>query len=100
MARYRAKPEYEKQYHATIRRFKRHNTSKEWFDEQSKSGCNACGSLDNLVIDHNHDCCPNSNSCGNCIRGVLCGNCNTAEGLLGSSIERVEMLLAYMKRHK
>ena len=99
MIRYRKKPEYEKNYHSTIRRFKRHNTTKAWFDEQSKNGCEACGSFTNLVIDHDHSCCPKSSSCGKCIRGVLCNNCNTSEGLLNSDIGRVEKLLAYMKRH-
>jgi hypothetical protein len=99
-ARYNAKPEYEKEYHSTIRRFKRHNTTKEWFDDKSQNGCEACGGFVNLVIDHDHACCAGSRSCGKCIRGVLCGNCNTAEGLLNSDIERAEKLIAYMKRHK
>lgn len=28
-------------------------------------------------VDHNHSCCPYGQSCGKCIRGLLCGNCNT-----------------------
>lgn len=44
--------------------------------------CKLCGikaedELNDLQVDHNHDCCPNKAwSCGKCIRGLLCGSCN------------------------
>jgi hypothetical protein len=34
-----------------------------------------------LSVDHNHKCCPGSASCGNCIRGLLCPDCNRGLGL-------------------
>src|SRR6266496_914731 len=37
-----------------------------------------------LTIDHDHDCCPGSASCGKCIRGFLCGLCNSAIGMLNN----------------
>ena len=33
------------------------------------------------------------------VRGVLCGNCNTALGLLGDSIESAQRLTAYLIQH-
>jgi Recombination endonuclease VII len=38
-----------------------------------------CDVLVSLAVDHDHRCCPeNKHSCGKCIRGLLCSNCNTA----------------------
>lgn len=34
----------------------------------------------NLAVDHDRRCCSGSRSCGNCIRGLLCGSCNPKLG--------------------
>lgn len=59
--------------------------------------CAACGVTENLKIDHDHSCCPSSRSCGKCVRGYLCHECNTAEGLLKTP-ERAMALAIYMQR--
>lgn len=41
-------------------------------------------------VDHDHQCCPGSRSCGNCIRGVSCHKCNTGIGLFGDDPDRME----------
>jgi len=36
----------------------------------------------NITVDHDHTCCPKSDSCGRCIRGIICRNCNNALGYI------------------
>lgn len=55
---------------------------------------NRSGATFNLAVDHDHLCCPGDNSCGKCIRGLLCGNCNTKlgwfEGVAKQATEWIE----------
>ena len=59
--------------------------------------CASCGSVDYLKVDHDHSCCPAARGCKKCVRGYLCHECNTAEGLLKTP-ERAIQLAAYMTR--
>lgn len=48
-------------------------------------------------IDHDHNCCPtNGKSCGKCIRGILCGNCNVALGGFEDNIEFLNNAIQYL----
>lgn len=51
-----------------------------------------------LVVDHDHGCCPGEKSCGACVRGLLCGGCNSAAGMLGEDPARAAALAAYLRR--
>ena len=54
------------------------------------SPCYLCGETrKKMVIDHDHNCCPEESSCGKCIRGVLCQSCNTMLG----SYEKLKQLI-------
>ena len=67
--------------------------------EKQKNCCALCGKHLELLqgrgfttavhVDHDHFT--------NKVRGILCGNCNTALGKLGDSIESIEKVLAYLK---
>lgn len=61
-------------------------------------GCLACGSTDRLSVDHDHTCCPGTRSCGVCVRGILCGRCNSALGLVQDRPEILENLVSYLRK--
>lgn len=77
----------------------RHGLTREEYDELVGADpmCAACGGTENLKIDHDHAHCPTRLGCRECVRGVLCHGCNTAEGLLRSA-ERARALAEYMER--
>ena len=60
-----------------------------------KGKCHSCKDRNATNIDHDHSCCPGLFSCGSCVRGILCNQCNTALGLLGDSTEKIKSLLKY-----
>ena len=68
------------------------------YDAMVSAGCAVCGAESNLVIDHDHGCCPVVRSCGRCVRGVLCKACNTAEGMLAGDPDRALAMAAYLLR--
>lgn len=59
--------------------------------------CGACGSTEDLKVDHDHGHCDSQKGCRDCVRGYLCHGCNSAEGLLKTP-ERARMLADYMAR--
>jgi hypothetical protein len=73
--------------------------------EKNNGGCHVCGKTKqenggkNLSIDHDHLCCPGKKSCGSCVRGLLCDNCNRAMGLLKDNPELASNLVVYMKNN-
>lgn len=48
-------------------------------------------------VDHDHACCPGRKSCGYCIRGLLCRQCNAGIGNLGDSVETLEAAMLYLE---
>ena len=69
------------------REMKKYGTTVEWYRDKliEQSGiCALCkhlshhhGTIQRLQVDHNHDCCDlKTKSCGKCLRGLLCADCN------------------------
>ena len=65
--------------------------AKHWFDLRETSCCEVCQSSADLNVDHSH--------VTGIIRGILCGNCNRALGLLQEDSARIRSLYAYVEKH-
>lgn len=50
-----------------------------------------------LSVDHDHSCCPDIKTCGNCIRGLLCGSCNS---FLGRVSEDLSSATSYLEKYR
>ena len=64
--------------------------------------CSICGTTLSIIggeyrVDHDHSCCPGERSCGKCIRGLLCGNCNCGIGMLNDSVDRLQSAIKYLE---
>jgi hypothetical protein len=62
------------------------------YKELTANGCEVCGALDRLCVDHDH-------TTGK-VRGCLCSKCNQALGLLQEDLTTVKNLQKYMEVHK
>lgn len=52
-----------------------------------------------LAVDHDHRCCPKGakKSCGKCIRGLLCNDCNRILGIAKDNPVLLNNLIAYLR---
>lgn len=62
--------------------------------------CAVCDSASTelLHVDHDHACCSTRTSCGKCVRGLVCGNCNRMLGLASDDPARLRTGAAYLER--
>jgi len=51
-----------------------------------------------MNIDHDHNCCPGKETCGKCIRGLLCGPCNLSLGAFKDDKMLLERAIMYIER--
>lgn len=58
------------------------------------------GRHDTWHVDHDRSCCPRAGSCGRCVRGLLCNNCNQALGLLGDDPEVIRSAASYVQMNR
>lgn len=68
--------------------------------EKQDFACALCRTVFDFVVpvvDHDHSCCSGNKSCGKCIRGLLCGNCNRGLGLFRDSEEILNNALSYLR---
>ncbi len=87
-----------------------YNLTIEQFDALLKKQNNQCAICGNALkrgstilkerphIDHNHRCCAGAKTCGKCIRGLLCNNCNRGIGYLQDSVDVLKKAISYLER--
>lgn len=71
--------------------------------EKSQNGvCKICGESEKhkkrLSVDHDHACCSGQGSCGKCIRGLLCSNCNRVLGQLKDNKVLLQNMIDYLDK--
>lgn len=52
-----------------------------------------------LAVDHDHKCCPTERTCGQCIRSLLCTDCNISIGRFNDNVLRLERAAEYLKSY-
>lgn len=64
--------------------------------------CAICGTTrpsPRWVLDHDHACHRRGEWCGDCVRGVLCGNCNVGLGMFGESEDTLLNAVIYVREN-
>jgi Recombination endonuclease VII len=89
-----------------IQHLKRYNLDEAAYSEMGDT-CWICGAVEPgygrkyFFIDHDHACCPPGpgklRSCGKCIRGLLCGNCNLGLSLFRDDPKRLRKAADYIE---
>ena len=55
------------------------------------------GHRDGPHVDHDHKCCPGQRSCGNCVRGLVCAQCNRGIGTFKDDPIRLRAAADYLE---
>lgn len=96
------KPCYNGQSYQTVeyRRMHRYGLSAEGYQDlfaRQGGRCATCGvAPEKFYIDHDHACCAGTKSCGECVRGLLCFNCNTALGQVKDNPTTLLAMVSYL----
>ena len=100
-AHYHRFPENHRKHHLK----QRYKLTLEQFNEKLKRqkfvcaccGVSSPGGMGTWHVDHDHDCCPMPETCGQCIRDLLCHRCNRDLAVLENMNRRTE-LENYLKK--
>lgn len=71
--------------------------------QEQGGGCAVCGGPTKdgreFFVDHDHKCCPGQRTCGTCVRGLLCGDCNLGIGYFDDQIDKLLSAIEYLRKH-
>jgi Recombination endonuclease VII len=89
---------------ADARILREYRVSRDWLNAELEKNNNLCkicyGAMDRFAIDHDHSCCPGKITCGNCVRGVICQNCNVGLGSFKDDINALKNAIKYLEKAK
>lgn len=109
-----------KQYKETIKKWKNNNLEKKWqLDKKShlwthyrltiedyskmfyeQNGlCLICKKARKLIVDHDHNCCSEKLTCGKCVRGLICNQCNLIVGIIENNSGIIESSKKYINKY-
>lgn len=96
--------ERSKEYRRWLQLEKRYKLNRESYEQmyaEQDGKCLICKKRpDRLFVDHDHSCCPTSQSeqetCGECVRGLLCWNCNAGLGQFQDDPARLSAAIRYL----
>ena len=83
----------------------RYGITEEQYDELLEKQGNACAvcsvSFDTVHpnVDHDHNCCPGTRSCGKCLRGLLCSNCLTIASMVETRFKYMDDMFMYLTHY-
>jgi hypothetical protein len=81
-----------------------YNLSEEQYQKKLSNQGNKCAicriKMSKPGVDHNRACCNREGSCGKCVRGILCSNCNSILGFAKDSIKNLRNAIEYLKGYK
>lgn len=78
---------------------RKHHAPKNYYEDklaEQDGHCALCPAIEGtgfhirLHIDHSHDCCDKKASCGKCLRGLLCWECNHQLGRLEELLKQAD----------
>jgi hypothetical protein len=86
-----------------VNNLKRYGLTRDDYVDLEKSQnrvCKICGEPEKhrkrLSVDHDHSCCPGYGSCGKCVRGLLCSNCNRVLGQVNDDKSLLQKMIDYL----
>lgn len=97
-------PTTPKEHVPTAKSLSNHGKDRGWFETTFNGQGRKCAICESPTptkkgwsLDHDHSCCPGGKSCGECVRGILCSNCNTSLGLMKENIEALTKMIDYLE---
>lgn len=88
----------------SVQNIKRYGIDPKQFEQKlldQNNSCAICGREfgENVKrhIDHDHTCCPPGGSCGKCLRGILCSQCNHGLGKFNDDPDLLEVAAQYLR---